>query len=93
MTIRELFPEDKTYTPLEFAQKFCANEKDAALPIYDHDSLRDWLDANGFEALWDLPISEVDEVIEHKIPVVLVAVTVDGYIQSRWYETTTKELE
>ena len=86
MTVREIFSDDKTYSPIEFAQKFCVKET-AALPIYDHESLRDWLDANGFNTLWDLPISEVDEVIEHDTPVVLVAVNTNGQIESRWYET------
>ena len=38
MTVREIFSDDKTYSPIEFAQKFCVKET-AALPIYDHESL------------------------------------------------------
>ena len=37
-----------------------------------HTTIRDVLDQNGFENLWDYPISEIDHLVEHDLDVVLV---------------------
>ena len=52
--------------------------------IFYTDKLREWLDHNGHEDLWDKPLDEIDEVITQEHPVVLV---VDrDYVDYRWFE-------
>ena len=41
----------------------------------DEGELRNFLDKNGRNDLWDYPLNEIDHVIENEIPVILVDTT------------------
>ena len=53
--------------------------------IMTADALRAYLDNNGKSELWDYPLSEIDELLEHGTPVVLVYFDLNmGEV--RWFE-------
>ena len=84
-TIREIFSSDKAITPADFIKNHTNVKYEDSMNINTCEKLREWLDTNGFENYWDFPISEIDEIIEHKWPVVLVVDNIEG-INCRYFE-------
>lgn len=52
--------------------------------------LRDLLDDNGYDSLWDYPLSEIDHIVENELDVVLVdcsyTMPFEHIMDYRWVE-------
>ena len=66
----------------EYIEKY--GHHTAEVGITDLGELRDWLDSNNMGAIWDRPLSEISEVVENDIPVVLVHD--NQHTEYRWFE-------
>lgn len=54
-------------------QSFCDEFLDFCPVVKgDKGELRDLLDDNGFEGLWDFPLSEIEHIVDNELEVVLV---------------------
>lgn len=69
-------------------QSYC-NEFLDFCPIIsgEKDELRTKLDHNGYDDLWDYPLSEIDEIVKNKHEVVLVDCSYVGENENGEYET------
>ena len=83
---------DRLYSTQEYCDKFfgvCPTLKKC------EDELRNFLDDNGYSDLWDYPLSEVDEILEHETSVVLVDTSYindksETIQELRWFEIPTE---
>ena len=66
----------------EYIEKYLHRAADVG--ITDLGELRDWLDNNNMGAIWDRPLSEISEVVENALPVVLVCD--NQHTEYRWFE-------
>ena len=85
---------NKLYSPQEFVE-ILTGKYYIFNGINDIDDIHTYLYVEGIETeeqqLWDYALDEIDHVIEHDLPIVLVKVLVeddDGNLQSevRWFE-------
>lgn len=89
---QNLIYSDKLYSTQEYCDKFfgvCLALKKC------EDELRNFLDDNGCFDLWDYPLSEVDEILEHETSVVLVDTSYindksETIQELRWFEIPTE---
>jgi hypothetical protein len=84
---------EKIYSIQSFCDEFLGF---CPITYGDKGELRDLLDDNGYDNLWDYPLSEIDHIVENNLDVVLVDCTyIDDDIKQvpdyRWVEIPTEE--
>lgn len=74
--------DDYIYKPSEYIDKFF-NEWSGDLVDVSLMRLNDWLEEHGHTEIWYYLLSEIDEIVENKLTVVLVRDNDGDY---RWFE-------
>jgi hypothetical protein len=77
---------NKVYSPQNYIKKITGEHYIFNNDVNVYDEIQNLLEDNGFENVWNYPLTEIDHIIENDLDVVLVDISDKEMQEYRWFE-------